>query len=154
MSPTPSPSYASQPVLAERMPWIPMSSPGLSFKPLRFFKDGAGWMYLFRLEPGTVIPLHRHTGESHAFNLSGTRELLDTGEVIGPGGYVYEPAGNVDSWRVTGTEPLVLLINTRGGVEYLTADGQVSRYVSPADRLESYRKWCEANGQAFLATLE
>ncbi|MBL0695258.1 cupin domain-containing protein [Comamonas sp. JC664] len=136
------------------MPWIPMASPGLSFKPLRFFRDGAGWIYLFRLEPGTVIPRHRHTGETHGFNLSGTRELLDTGEVIGPGGYVYEPPGNIDSWRVTGAEPVVLLINTRGAIEYLAEDGEVIKRVTPEDRLQTYRRWCEQNGAPFLATLE
>ncbi|AKQ69553.1 2,4'-dihydroxyacetophenone dioxygenase [Myxococcus hansupus] len=152
---TPPPStFASHPVDPERMPWIPMTSPGLSFKPLRFFREGAGWIYLFRLEPGTVIPRHRHTGETHGFNVSGTRELLDTGEVIGPGGYVYEPPGNVDSWRVTGTEPVVLLINTRGAIEYLSEDGQVLKRVTPEDRLQTYRRWCEANGAPLLATLE
>lgn len=147
-------SPASRPVDPERMPWIPMGPPGLSFKPLRFFKDGAGWMYLFRLEPGTVIPRHRHTGEVHGFNISGKRELLDTGEVVGPGGYVYEPPGNVDSWRVLGDEPVVLLITVRGAVEYLDAEGRVTKSVGSAARLETYRQWCAANGAEFLATVE
>lgn len=145
---------SSRPVDPERMPWIPMGPAGLSFKPLRFFRDGSGWMYLFRLEPGTVIPRHRHTGEVHGFNLSGTRELLDTGEVIGPGGYVYEPPGNVDSWRATGASPVVLLVTVRGAIEYLTEDGQVSKRVTSEDRLQTYRRWCEANSAPFLATLE
>ncbi|WP_043709453.1 cupin domain-containing protein [Corallococcus macrosporus] len=145
---------SSRPVDPERMSWIPMGPPGLSFKPLRFFRDGSGWMYLFRLEPGTIIPRHRHTGEVHGYNLSGTRELLDTGEVIGPGGYVYEPPGNVDSWRVTGAAPAVLLITVRGAIEYLAEDGQVSKRVTSEDRLQTYRRWCEANGAPFLATLE
>lgn len=145
---------ASLPVDSERIPWIPMESPGLSYKPLRFFRDGSGWVYLFRLEPGTRIPRHRHTGEVHAFNISGRRQLLDTGEVVGPGGYVYEPLGNVDSWKVVGEEPVVLLINVRGGVEYLGEDGQVLRSAMPADRLESYRRWCQENGAEFLATCE
>ncbi|RKH59648.1 2,4'-dihydroxyacetophenone dioxygenase family protein [Corallococcus llansteffanensis] len=144
---------ASLPVDSERIPWIPMGSPGLSFKPLRFFRDGSGWVYLFRLEPGTRIPRHRHTGEVHAFNLAGRRQL-DTGEVVGPGGYVYEPRGNVDSWRVVGEEPVVLLINVRGGIEYLGEDGQVLRTATPADRLETYRRWCQENGAEFLATCE
>ncbi|NVJ26909.1 2,4'-dihydroxyacetophenone dioxygenase family protein [Myxococcus sp. AM011] len=148
------PLLASLPVDPERMSWVPMGPPGLSFKPLRFFKDDAGWMYLFRLEPGTVIPRHRHTGEVHAFNLSGKRELLDTGDVVGPGGYVYEPPGNTDSWRVIGDEPVVILINVRGAVEYLDAEGRVTRSVGSAARLETYRQWCAANGAEFLATLE
>jgi 2,4'-dihydroxyacetophenone dioxygenase len=45
--------------------------------------------------------------EVHALNLAGTRKLLDTGEVVGPGGYVYEPAGNVDSWMAIGDRRFV-----------------------------------------------
>ncbi len=143
---------ASHPIDSERMPWIPMGPPGLAFKPLRFFRDG--WMYLFRLEPGTRIPRHRHTGEVHGFNLSGRRQLLDTGEVIGPGTYVHEPAGNVDSWQVVGDEPVVLHITVRGAIEYLGDDGQVLKRVSSADRLETYRRWCQEHGEPLLATCE
>jgi 2,4'-dihydroxyacetophenone dioxygenase len=56
---------------------------------------------LLRLEPGAEIATHRHTGEVHAFNLEGSRQL-SSGEIIGPGDYVYEPLGNMDSWKVVG----------------------------------------------------
>lgn len=145
---------ASHPIDTDRMPWIPMGPPGLSFKPLRFFRDDAGWMYLFRLEPGTLIPRHRHTGEVHGFNVAGRRKLLDTGEVIGPGTYVYEPPGNVDSWMAVGDEPVVLLVTVRGAIEYLGKDGEVAGRVTSKDRLETYRRWCEEHGAPFLATVE
>jgi 2,4'-dihydroxyacetophenone dioxygenase len=147
-------SLVSPPVDTERIPWIPMGRPGLSFKPLRFFRDGGGWTYLFRLEPGTLIPRHRHTGEVHGFNLAGSRKLLDTGEVVGPGGYVYEPPGNVDSWMTVGDEPVVLLFTVRGAVEYLGKDDEVLGRVTSADRLETYRRWCDEHGAEFLATCE
>lgn len=146
--------FASHPIDTERIPWIPMGSPGLSFKPLRFFRDGSGWTYLFRLEPGTLIPRHRHTGEVHGFNLAGRRKLLDTGEVIGPGAYVYEPPGNVDSWMAVGDEPVVLLITVRGAIEYLGKDGELVGRVTSNDRLETYRRWCTETGAEFLATCE
>ena len=151
---TPMSLAASHPVDPERMPWIPMGPRGLSFKPLHFFKDDSGWMYLFRLEPGTVIPRHRHTGEVHGYNLSGSRKLLDTGEVIGPGTYVYEPPGNVDSWMAVGDEPTILLVTVRGAIEYLGQDGEVTGRVTSGDRLKTYRRWCEEHGAAFLATVE
>ena len=71
---------------------------------------------LLRLEPGTVIARHRHDGEIHAFNLSGTRDALDTGEMVGPGGYVYEPPGNVDSWMAVGDEPVIVLVTAHGAI--------------------------------------
>lgn len=83
---TPDPAL---PVDTDGMPWI-ATGPGKSFRPLRFAADG--WSELMRLEPGSAVALHRHTGEVHAFNIRGTREILGTGELVGPGGYVYEPA--------------------------------------------------------------
>ena len=134
------------------IPWVPLST-GKSFKPLRFFSDNRGFVELLRLEPGQTIPLHRHTGEVHAFNLSGAREIC-TGEQVGPGGYVYEPAGNADSWKVVGNEPLLVLVVVYGAVEYLDADGRVvARYT--ADTLfDLYHRHCEEHGIAPLDLID
>lgn len=78
---------------------MPTSTPDKSSSPLRFFADDRGFVELPRMEPGVVMPLHRHTGEIHAYNLGGTRKLC-TGELIGPGDYVYEPPGNEDWWKI------------------------------------------------------
>ena len=59
----------AQPLDTDSMPWIP-TGPGKSFRPLRFAADG--WSELMRLEPGSAVALHRHTGDVHAFNLAGT----------------------------------------------------------------------------------
>ena len=128
------------------VPWVPLS-PGKSFKPLRFLRDDRGFVELLRLEPGETIPLHRHTGEVHAFNLEGTRELC-TGEIIGPGGYVYERAGNVDWWKAVGDVPLVVLVVVTGAVEYLDDDGNVTRRYTAKTLHDAYCSHCIANGIA------
>jgi 2,4'-dihydroxyacetophenone dioxygenase len=92
----------------DAVPWVP-SFKGKSFRPLGLFTGNRGFVELLRLEPGAEIATHRHTGEVHAFHLEGSRQLSG-GEMIGPGDYVYEPPGNVDSWRVVGDVPLVVLI--------------------------------------------
>ena len=128
----------------DAIPWVPLGE-GKSFKPLRFFKDDRGFAELLRIEPGTVIPLHRHTGEIHAFNLEGTRELC-TGEIIGPGDYVYEPEGNVDTWKVIDDVPCVIFVTVGGAVEFLREDNSVERSVSGATLQDLYREYCAANG--------
>ena len=45
--------------------WIRLG-PGESFKPLRFMRNGRR-VLLLRLEPGTLVPRHRHLGEVHGF---------------------------------------------------------------------------------------
>ena len=130
------------------VPWVPLS-PGKSFKPLRFLRDDRGFVELMRLDPGEEIPLHRHTGEVHALNLEGSRKL-NTGEIVGPGDYVYEPAGNVDSWKVVGNTPLIVFVAVTGAVEYLDAHGAVTTRYTASRLLDLYREHCVANGLDML----
>jgi quercetin dioxygenase-like cupin family protein len=140
-----SPVATSQAFLdSERIPWIPLG-PGESFKPLRFLPDDRGRILLLRLEPGSTVPLHRHLGDVHVFNLAGSRRL-DTGEVVGPGGYVYEPAGNVDSWVAVGEEPVIVHITAFGAMEYLDASGTVVQRDSPSSLRERYQRFCAETG--------
>jgi 2,4'-dihydroxyacetophenone dioxygenase len=130
---------------AESLPWIPVG-PGESIKPLRFVSGNRGRVLLLRLEPGCVVPPHRHTGDVHAFNVEGSRELVDSGQIVGPGDYVYEPAGNADTWRVVGDSPCTVFIVTRGVMEYLDDQGEVVQRDSTDSLRESYLRYCTDNG--------
>jgi anti-sigma factor ChrR (cupin superfamily) len=124
----------------EGMPWI-ATSPGKSFRPLRFDVDG--WSELMRLEPGSLVARHRHTGDVHAFNLSGSRRILESGEVVGPGDYVYEPAGLIDAWEAVGDRPCIVHIKILGAVEYLDDKDQVIDTADAESQRRSYLTWCE-----------
>lgn len=128
------------------MDWVPLSE-GISFKPLSFFPDGSGYQLLLRVEPGTVIPRHRHTGEIHAFNLSGRRVLLDTGDEIGPGTYVHEPVGNNDTWMAVGDEACIVHLEANGRVEYLDDAGNVVRHTDAHTAQAEYLAWCRSTGR-------
>lgn len=123
--------------------WIP-EGPGKWSLPLKFIPEG-GWVELMRLEPGTKLTLHRHHGEVHGLNLQGQRRL-DDGCVIGPGDYVFEPSGNVDSWEAVGDEVLVLHVVVRGDVDYVAADGSVQRHITTADVKAGYQSFCAERG--------
>ncbi|MBS0226565.1 MAG: anti-sigma factor [Proteobacteria bacterium] len=125
-------------------PWIP-EGPGKWSRPLRFLSANRGWVELMRLSPGVKLGVHRHTGEVHAYNLEGQRRLC-TGEVVVPGDYVHESAGNVDWWEAVGDQPLVVLVTVMGAVEYLGPHGAVERRITTADRIADYRRWCEETG--------
>jgi quercetin dioxygenase-like cupin family protein len=127
------------------IPWVPSPIPGKSSKPLRFLPDDLGFVELLRMEPGVAMPPHRHTGPTHAYNLRGTREL-SSGEIVGPGDYVYEPAGNVDAWRVIGEEPLIALVVVMGEVEDLADDGSVRGCATTATRRAEYEAHCRETG--------
>jgi quercetin dioxygenase-like cupin family protein len=134
---------------ASDLPWVPSPLPGKSSRPLRFLRGNRGFVELLRMEPGVAMPPHRHTGETHAFNLSGSRRL-DTGEIVGPGDYVYEPPGNVDSWEVVGEEPLLALVVVMGEVEDLAPDGSVRGVANTESRRREYADYCRAQGIAML----
>ena len=136
---TPDPAL---PVGTDAMPWI-ATGPGKSFRPLRFAADG--WSEVMRLEPGSAVALHRHTGEVHAFTISGTREILGTGELIGPGGYVYEPPGTIDGWGTIDDEPCVIHIKVTGTIEYLDDNGLVIESVNAETQRAVYLAWCRAH---------
>ncbi|SOD74948.1 hypothetical protein SAMN05892883_4142 [Jatrophihabitans sp. GAS493] len=131
------------PIHTAAQSWIPTGD-GKSFKPLRF--DADGWSELMRLEPGTIVNRHRHTGDVHAFNLVGTRRILNTDELIGPGDYVYEPTGNVDSWQAVGDTHCIVHIKITGAVEYLDADGAVIGGADSASQYRLYLDWCRDHG--------
>lgn len=127
---------------AQALPWAPVS-PGYSFKALHTAPDASEWVLMMRFEPGTIVPRHRHLGPTHVFNVAGHRKL-DTGEIIGPGGYVLELPGNIDSWSVVGTEPLILFVTVNGEVHYVDENDQVIRRTSAATSLEAYRAYLAA----------
>jgi anti-sigma factor ChrR (cupin superfamily) len=133
-------------------PWVPLG-PGRAFKPIRFLRDDRGYVALMSVEPGHGIPPHRHTGEVHAFNLEGFRRL-DSGEVVGPGDYVFEPAGNTDSWATEGDAPVIVLIVVNGAVEYLGPDDQVVARYSAATQETAYRRYCEEHALPALDLLD
>ena len=118
--------------------WI-LLDPGFYFLPLHFSDDG--WTFLLRLEPGTLVPTHHHTGESHAINLSGSRELVELGIVVGPGSYVFEPVGTIDSWQAVGDEPCVIHLTVTGDVEYLDENGAVSASYNTNTQRVLYANW-------------
>lgn len=138
--------------LGEEGRWIPEGD-GKWARPLRFLSAGRGWVELMRLMPGVKLGWHRHTGEVHAYNLQGQRRLC-TGEIVGPGDYVHESAGNVDWWEAVGDEPLIVYVVVMGEVEYLDDHGAVSRRITTADRIADWRRWCEGSGVDAEALIE
>lgn len=135
------------------LPWIPSATPGKSSKPLRFFADDRGFVELLRMEPGVAMPLHRHTGEIHAYNLTGSRKLC-TGEVIGPGDYVYEPPGTIDWWKIVGDEPMTALVVVMGAVEFLGPGEVVRARASAQTQLKEYHDYCRQHGLPVLNLID
>lgn len=137
------PGEPAHATLSNETSWVPLSE-ARAFKPIRFFAENKGYAALMRVDPGTTIPPHRHTGEVHALTLEGQR-ALSSGELIGPGDCVYEPAGSIDSWGAVGDEPVIVFIIVWGSVEYLSDSGEVTARFCAETQEAAYRRHCEAN---------
>ena len=134
----------SRAVATADLPWIPATEPGKWSKPLRFLAD-RGFVELLRMSPGTVMPLHRHTGEVHVHQLTGHRQLC-TGEILGPGDYVHEPAGHVDWWKIVGDEDCVAFVVVTGEVEFIGPGGEVRAVANACTQRADYVRYCEEQG--------
>jgi 2,4'-dihydroxyacetophenone dioxygenase len=129
------------------LPWIQLSD-GISFKPITFFPNDTGYQLLLRVEPGTVVPRHHHTGEVHAFVISGQRRISGCAEIVRAGSYVYEPVDNIDSWETVGDEPCVIHIEANGRVEYLDDHDNVVRFTDAGTARAAYLDWCRTHGSS------
>lgn len=132
----------SKPIHTDDLPWMPLE-PGVSARLLRL--AGKDRSLQLKVEPGVTIEPHAHGGEVHAYTLSGSRRL-GTGEIAGPGAYVYEPAGNMDSWSCEGDEPVIVQITMSGSLTYLGEDGRVVASTDTDNLRESYLAWCAEEG--------
>ena len=65
--------------------------------------------------------------------------MLETSEEIGPGGYVYEPEGNVDSWMAVGDMPVIVFVTVRGAMETLDERGSIISRSTTLSVTEDYR---------------
>lgn len=137
-------SDTSSPIDTQSLPWMPLGE-GVWVRPLRF--EGEERSLQLKVAPGVVVGRHRHAGEVHAYGVSGRRRL-DTGEIAGPGDYVYEPAGNEDSWACEGDEPCVVQIVMKGRLVYLGEHDEVIDYTDTPKLKAHYLSWCRANGHA------
>src|SRR5262245_48789763 len=72
--------------------WKPTKFPGIDIKVLMDDPASGLLTALFRWAPGSVLPLHEHTGIEQTFVLEGSFED-DDGEVTA-GNYVSRPAGS------------------------------------------------------------
>lgn len=131
---------------SDDLPWIPAATPGKWAKPLRFLGH-RGFVELLRMSPGTIMPLHRHTGEVHVLTLAGQRQLC-TGEVVGAGDFVFEPAGHVDWWKAVGDEDMLAFAVVMGDVEFLGPGGEVRGRANAASQRAEYERHCRAQGLA------
>ncbi|MEU1598436.1 cupin domain-containing protein [Streptomyces sp. NPDC005708] len=128
------------------MPWIPVVD-GVSAKPLRFTADGQGWASVVRIDPGSRVPRHRHTGDVQGVVLRGRCRYSPDDPWLEAGAYLHEADGAEDEVLAcpeAGAEILFIVAGPR--VEYLGDDGSVVHVDDQQSKRRAYAKFCTENG--------
>jgi anti-sigma factor ChrR (cupin superfamily) len=93
-------------VRAKDMPWQKMRFPGCEMKTLLFDPKSGLATALIRMAPGAELPDHEHVLIEQTYVLEGSlvdKEGPDAGTEVGPGEFVWRPAGSRHSaWTPSG----------------------------------------------------
>jgi anti-sigma factor ChrR (cupin superfamily) len=102
----PAADLLSKVVRANDVPWHPARFPGCHTKTLMFDPKSGMATLLFKMEPGAELPDHEHVLIEQTYVLEGSlvdKEGPDAGTVVGPGEFVWRPAGSRHSaWSPNG----------------------------------------------------
>jgi anti-sigma factor ChrR (cupin superfamily) len=97
--------------------------PGIDFRLLFTSGETGRWTVLFRCQPGSFFPSHRHYGPGEYFVVKGRMEYRSGSAVAGT--YGYEPLGSLHELTQF-PEYTELLFTNHGPVAFLNEDGSVS----------------------------
>jgi hypothetical protein len=87
-------------------------------------KSGGEHGRLIKLPAGFVAPIHSHTGDYHAVNLTGTwrhsfEEGESQGQVLPTGSYVFQPGTGFHGDACVGSEDCILFIHQHQASDFI-----------------------------------
>jgi anti-sigma factor ChrR (cupin superfamily) len=108
--------------------WVSLNA-GIAFRLLFSSGETGRWTVLFRCQPGSVIPRHKHSGAGEYFVVKG---LMQYRMGRAPAGtYGYEPIGAIHD-RTEFPEYTELLFTNYGPVVFLNEDDSVASILDHA----------------------
>ena len=114
------------------------------------------WITRNRMQPGTSVIKHYHTGSVYAFTLQGQwyyEEYPDT--VNAPGSFLFEPAGSVHTLTIPADQDgeTIVWFMINGTNINIDDAGKVVSIAGAHNVLEGYRLLCEMNGESADAVI-
>jgi len=104
-------------------------TPGVRLKLLMADIEGGRFTVRIRFAPGILLPPHKHTGEVHAFTLSGEWSYLEhpDNSPSRAGSYLFEPPGSTHTLKVAdhNTEETDVVFVVYGAMVHLGPNGEV-----------------------------
>ena len=128
-------------VRARELPWTPWGSPGTHFKLLHCDDQASMLVLLLKVDPGTVLGIHKHFGSAHAFNVEGGFGY-EHGEAF-EGDYIHE-GGGITHQPFTGRTGVVMFAVVFGPIGGVDEQGNVVGLLD----IEWHYNAAKANGAA------
>jgi 2,4'-dihydroxyacetophenone dioxygenase len=121
---------------------------GYSFQLAHVDLEAGLWVIRTRLDPGTSLTTHRHTGPVLGFTLQGRWRYAEYGNDYLAGSHIYEPANSLHTLQAPAdnTERADVWFAVWGANLLLDADGEITAVRDAAAVLSSYLEQCEQAG--------
>ena len=104
--------------------WVPQAD-DVAFRPLLLSVSQGYFVNILRVRGSGILSRHRHTGPVHAFTLRGSWHYLEHDWSAEPGGYSFEPPGNIHTLEVLGEGTgMFTLFHVTGAYIYVDPDGE------------------------------
>lgn len=150
---TAAPPSLPQPLLTvhrgdDELPWIQLT-PEVEFKLAKVNVAEGLWIVRNRMQPGTRVQTHRHTGAVYAFTISGTWHYEESpDDVNSAGSFLFEPAGSTHTLvvPVEAGESADVWFTIFGANLNLDAEGHIESVLDAATILYVYTLLCEQAG--------
>lgn len=137
-------------VAAEAVPWA-LVWEGIEIKMLRIGEKSGTYTLMTRLQPGVVLPKHRHFGDVHGYTISGRWGYQEYDWEAGAGDYVYEPPNSTHTLYVPEdeTEPAVIIFVVDKGMVILGENDEMLSIEDAWSLTEIYRAALANQGEQF-----
>lgn len=124
---------------AEALPFVKQGD-GIEFKLLQINHLAGTWVSMSRIQPGTLVPTHRHSGQVIAYTLKGEWQYLEHDFIATPGSLVCEPAGSFHTLVVPqhAREAAEVLFFMSGGLTLVDDAGEFWGLADAETELASY----------------
>ena len=82
------------------LPWVPARMEGVELKVVTAKVREGLWIVRNRFAPGIQLQTHKHSGQVHAFTLSGAWGYRESEYMNRAGSFLFEPAGSIHTLYV------------------------------------------------------
>ena len=145
----PTTPFASGHLNEEALPWVEQGM-GVEMKILHVSDTYGTWVVLQRMQPGTMLPTHRHSGRVFGYTLAGRWHYLEHDFIATAGSFIHEPANGAHTLHVfeDAAEPAVIFFAIEGALVNYGPNGEMWGVSDAQTQLAEYLRLAKEQGHS------